>query len=238
MSPTENTIFYFNLLNHPEGLPSFPDGTGRDLVLAHGHPACVGREHKGTQEREAGLKCALAWVLIPLWLLCWMTLGKLLTLSEPLSPSVKWGEDDYLPGSSVGLAVYRGLRTKTSRVEQDTPPQSTLHISTPHLHLLIIPLALGPAPPSLLRAASSRLRFNPTTLRSGSSPYNGSHLTQCHSRCRFLVFKVPPAWLSSSPPLFPPPPLTHTTHHRTPRACEAPAPGFGLSLARQPHQVS
>lgn len=114
MSSTENTVFYFNLLNHQEGLPSFPDGTGRDLVLAHGHPACVGREHKGTQEREAGLKCALAWVQIPLWLLCWMTLGKLLPLSEPLFPSVKWGEDDYLPGSSVGLVVYRDLWTKTS----------------------------------------------------------------------------------------------------------------------------
>lgn len=56
MSPTENTVFYSNLLNHQEGLPSFPDGTGRDLVLADGHPASVGQEHKGTQEREAGLK--------------------------------------------------------------------------------------------------------------------------------------------------------------------------------------
>lgn len=72
-----------------------------------------------------------------------MTLGKLLPLFEPLFPSVKWGEDDYLPGSSVGLAVYRASGQKPVEVgETVSPPQSALHIGTPHLHPLTVPLAL------------------------------------------------------------------------------------------------
>lgn len=102
-----------------------------------------GENTKEPRRGKPGSSVSLAWVRIPLWLPCWMTLGKLLPLFEPLFPSVKWGEDDYLPGSSVGLAVYRASGQKPVELgETVSPPQSALHIGTPHLHPLTVPLAL------------------------------------------------------------------------------------------------
>ena len=95
-----------------------------------------GENTKAPWRGKPGSSVSLAWVRIPLWLPCWMTPGKLLPLSEPLFPSVKWGEDDYLPGSSVGLAVYRP--------QDKNQPSRASHS---HPHSLLCTSAPPPSPP-------------------------------------------------------------------------------------------